>query len=202
MATTNTIAELAIKPQTRDYAVIEVHSTETDEKGQENKVIKYTAISGKDAIQKAKDEGRFKFEQTVTWNEATNDEGQKLVIKAEKDRARAFNAGVMSSLINPRVKRLLEEVDENDKSVLVFEPQQGAYDLTNLINEPAQRRSLSDMEKAVAAMMPLFPDKTEAEIYVMLQGLKAAGVALPGQTDSDDSDEAEAEGSEAETAAV
>lgn len=203
MATTNTLAEMALKPQTRDYAVIEVHKEVTNEDGSKSNDITFTAISGKETIQKAKDEGRFRFEQTVSWNEATNDEGQKKVIRNEKDRAKAFNSGVMSSLINPRVKRLLEEVEEIENpenpsgpkiKVLVFEPVQGSYDLDEIINEPAQRRSLSDMEKAVAAMKPLFPGKTEEEIYAMLTQLKSMGMALPGQDGPDSVEVEESEG--------
>jgi hypothetical protein len=178
MATTNTTVDMALKPQTLDYAVIEVHKEVKNEDGTTSKDISFVAITGVKEIAKAKEAGKLKFEQTVSWDDAGNDEGMKQVIKNEKDRAAVFNAGVKSSRINPRVKRVLEEQDENGN--LTFEPIQGAFDIRELINEPAQRRTLTDMEKGVAALQLIFPDKTQAELMNILGAIKASGATVPG----------------------
>jgi hypothetical protein len=179
MATTNTMVEMATKPQTIEYALIEVHKeTGKNTDGTPLVEVSYTAISGKEKINKAREEGRVKYEQTFEYKEAQNDEGMRLVIRNEKSRARAFTAGVKSSLINPGVKGLMEDTDEDGN--LTFEPKEGYYDLDEIINRVAKSTRLSDMEKAILALMPLFPGKSEAELHGILGIIKASGGTVPG----------------------
>lgn len=196
MATTPTTTEMAIKPQVLDYAVIETHKATKNEDGTETPYVEYTAITGKEAIAKAEEAGRVKFKQSVSWDDAVTDEGIAMVIKNEKDRVAVFNAGLKSSRINPRVKRLLEKVVKDEATgveELDFEPVAGYYDIRSLLNLPAERRTMTDTEKAVAALMPLFPNKTEKELLQLLEVFRASGAAIPGLSTESESEEESAE---------
>lgn len=194
MATTNVNTDMAIKPQVLDYAVIETHKTSKNEDGTEKVEVEYTAITGKEAIAKAEEAGKVKFKQSVTWDDAVTDAGIAQVIKNEKDRVAVFNAGLKSSRINPRVKRLLEKTvkdETTNEEELVFEPVAGYYDIRSLLNLPAERRTMTDTEKAVAALMPLFPNKTEKELLQLLEVFRASGATIPGYEASSEDEGAE-----------
>lgn len=204
MATNPTTTEMAIKPQVLDYAVIENHKTTKNEDGTEKTEVEYTAITGKELIAKAEAAGKLKFKQSITWDDAVTDAGIAMVLKNEKDRVAVFNAGLKSSRINPRVKRLLEKVVKDEatgEEELDFEPVAGYYDIRALLNQPAERRTMTDTERAVAALMPLFPNKTEKELLQLLEVFRASGASIPGYEASAEGDgEGEEQGEEQEVA--
>lgn len=154
MSTIATVTDMAVKPETITFALIGSRvKTGTDAEGNDVFKTEYKAASAEKTIAEAKEKGAVAFEQTFSFDKAGTVAGILSVIKDEEEAVAIFNAGLKVKL-NNKVKQLLEGVDEATGDP-TFEPQEGSYDLRDALNEAAQRRNLSPVDKAIKTLSNL-----------------------------------------------
>jgi hypothetical protein len=172
-----TDTKMALRPETLTYGVIgERVITGKDNAGNDLFKTDLNATINEKAIAKAKENGTLLFEQTVSFDLAGTIEGFTQVIKDTDECVDVFNAGVKSARITPRVRTLLTAVDEQGNPS--FQPVEGSYDIRELINEEATKKNLTPTEKALRALRPLFPHKSDAELMGLIGMFAASEPAM------------------------
>jgi hypothetical protein len=105
------------------------------------------------------------LEQTLRIPNAGTWDGARLLVADEEEAVNIFNRGAKQK-INQKTTAKLGEISD-DGTQLVFEPIEGAVDTTEWLNEPTQRRNLTDGEKSLrmlkAAVDLNFGHLSEAE---------------------------------------
>ncbi len=154
MSTNATVTDLSVKPETITFALIGTQiKTGVDTEGNPVYKTEYKAASAEKTIAEAKEKGLVSFEQTFSYDKAGTVAGILNIIKDEEEAVAIFNAGLKVKL-NNKVKQLMEETDEVTRDPM-FEPVEGTYDLREVLNEAAQRRNLSPVDKAVKTLSGL-----------------------------------------------
>jgi len=170
MATTTTITDVAVKPELITFGVFSVQVKDgTDEGGAPKFKTEYKVTSKDSEIDKARTAGTLVSEQSFSYDRAGNADGILEVIKDSEEAATVFNAGLKTRLIS-RVTALLLDTDEEGN--FSFQPVEGNYDLRELLNEAAQRRNLSPIDKAKKTLAGI-PGMTEDMLNAMIAQLRA-----------------------------
>lgn len=154
MSTNATVTDMAVKPETITFALIGSQvKTGVDTEGNPTYKTEYKAASADKTIDEARKAGTISFEQTFSFDKAGTVAGINQVIKDDEEATAIFNAGLKVKL-NNKVKQLLEATDETTGDP-TFEPVEGTFDLRDLLNEAAQRRNLSPVDKAIKTLSGL-----------------------------------------------
>lgn len=123
-----------------------------------------------DKVEDAVKEGyKEQSRQTFAFPSAGTEEGAKSIVPDEKERVLLFNRGLSVKLQN-RARATMTARDEEGN--YIFEPVEGAYDMTEIAASPTQRRGLSQEEKASRVLAGLTPDQLRS--LFERAGLKAA----------------------------
>ncbi len=170
MSTLNTVTDLAVKPEIINFAVIaEQENDGVDANGNPKFKTVIRAASREKEIESARKAGTILFEQSLSYDRAGTVSGILQIIKDEEEAVAIFNAGLKVKL-NNKVKTLLEEVDEDGNPT--FQPVEGSFDIRELLNEPAQRRNLSPLEKTRKTLLAI-PGVSPEMVDQMLANLRA-----------------------------
>jgi hypothetical protein len=170
MASTNTIIDLATKPEIITFGLYSVQTKDgTDESGEPKFKTEYKVTSKDSEIEKARTAGTLVHEQSFSYERAGSAEGIIEVIKDSEEAAAVFNAGLKTRLIS-RVTALMLDTDEEGN--FAFMPVEGNFDLRELLNEPAQRRNLSPIDKAKKTLSAI-PGMTDDMLNAMIAQLRA-----------------------------
>lgn len=154
MSTNATVTDMAVKPETITFALIGNQiKTGVDTEGNPVYKTEYKAASAEKTIAEAKEKGLVSFEQTFSFDKAGSVAGILSIIKDEEEAVAIFNAGLKVKL-NNKVKQLMEATDETTGDP-TFEPVEGTFDLRDTLNEAAQRRNLSPVDKAIKTLSGL-----------------------------------------------
>jgi len=168
--TTNTLSDLHVKPELITFGLYSVQVKDgTDESGVPKFKTEYKVTSKDTEIEKARTAGTLIHEQSFSYDRAGSAEGILEVIKDSEEAAAVFNAGLKTRLIS-RVTALLLDTDEEDN--FSFQPIEGNYDLRDLLNEAAQRRNLSPLDKAKKTLAGI-PGMTEEMLNSMIAQIRA-----------------------------
>lgn len=160
MASESTVVDMAVKPESVNWALTSEQVPDgVDAQGQPKFKTVLKAISREKDIEEAKKKGTVALEQTFSYDRAGNVSGISQVIKDEDEATNIFNAGLKIKL-NSRIKAMLEETDEEGNPA--FQPVEGTFDMRDELNEPAQRRNLSPMDKALKVLIGLGMTKEQA----------------------------------------
>jgi len=164
MGSANTTIDMAVKPETVTFGLVGSQVPDgVDANNQPKFKTELKAVSRDKDIAAAKEKGELLFEQTFSYNRAGSIEGISQIIKDEEEAVNIFNAGLKVKL-NSRVKAMIEEIDDDNNPA--FQPVEGTYDLTDVLNEPAQRRNLSPTEKAIRVLVGLGMTREQATALV------------------------------------
>lgn len=145
MATVGTTVDQSVKPETITYGVLgNKVKTGTDAEGNDTYKTELKTISREKDLEAARKDGTLLFEQTFSYDRAGTVDGIVKVIHDPDEAVQVFNSGLKIRL-NTRINALLTEVD--DAGDPKFQPEEGTYDMRDTLNEPAQRKFLSPMEK-------------------------------------------------------
>lgn len=170
MATTNTISDVDVKPELITFGLYSIQVKDgTDESGAPKYKTDYKVTSKDSEIEKARTAGTLITEQSFSYDRAGSAAGILEVIKDSEEAATVFNAGLKTRLIS-RVTSLLLDTDEEGN--FSFQPVDGNYDLRELLNEAAQRRNLSPIDKAKKTLAGI-PGMTEEMLNMMIAQLRA-----------------------------
>jgi hypothetical protein len=189
MATTATItateATPDLQPTTMDWTVV-VKTTTDKETGKQEQYFSSAQDMKEADIQKHKDNGTFVGTQTFGTAIPLTDAGyQQLLPDLEQRMTCAWN-GMKSSLLGPRIRRLLEasKLDENGNIVPLFQFVDGVYDTLDLIREDAKRKNLTPEEKIIKNLsaIPGFENLPRETLLNMYQTMRAS---LPAAMVSD-----------------
>lgn len=107
------------------------------------------------------------FEQTVSVPRAGTIDGLLEIVPDKDEALQIINRGI-SAKFNQKIKTTLCEQDE--KGNPVFQPVDGVWDAKALLQEPTQRKSLSDYDRAMKAIAGLDP----ATLAALMNSLAAA----------------------------
>ena len=170
MASTSTLSDLAVKPELITFGLYSVQTKDgTDESGEPKFKTDYKVTSKDSEIEKARTAGTLIHEQSFSYDRAGTADGILEVIKDSEEAAAVFNAGLKTRLIS-RVTALLLDTDEEGN--FSFAPIEGNYDLRELLNEAAQRRNLSPLDKAKKTLAGI-PGMTEEMLNSMIAQIRA-----------------------------
>jgi len=170
MATTATIVDVDVKPELITYGLYQVSTPDgTDADGQPKFKTELKATSKDTEIEKARAAGTLIHEQTFGYDKAATVAGIAQVIKDAEEASAIFNAGLKTRL-NSRVTALLTATDEEGNPTFV--PVDGTYDVRDLLNEAAQRRNLSPIEKAAKTLAGL-PNMSPELLATLLAQVRA-----------------------------
>ena len=170
MTTLETSAGVDVKAELITYGKYQVSVADgTDADGQPKFKTEIKVTAKESEIEKARAAGTLIFEQTFGYDKAVTAAGITQVIKDEEEAAVIFNAGNKTRL-NSRVTALLTATDEEGNPTFV--PVDGIYDARDLLNEAAQRRNLSPIEKAAKTLAGL-PNMSPELLATLLAQVRA-----------------------------
>ena len=159
---TASISALPISTELDTLVVVDMGVTDSD--GNPT----YKAVSEKEAEKLTTDkEATEVFRQSGKFYSATSDSGMVELIPEEDERVKMFNRGISVKQQNRFRTMLLERDDDGN---LVFEAQESAIDLREIVAQPTQSRGLSDTEKALRAIGKLtLSAEDRAKVIAALQ---------------------------------
>lgn len=156
----NTAASLPIKNENVDFAVV----VTLDGEGKiVPKSVRHTS-SEKDiaALESPEYKGKeqIAFKQTVIKPSVGTDEGFAELIPDAEERLNIINKG-LSAKFNQKIRTTL--IEQDDAGNLVFQPVEGTFDATSLVQEATLRTNLSPTDKAIK-MLANLPEDMRAAI--------------------------------------
>jgi hypothetical protein len=170
MSTLSTVVDLAIKPEIVTFGLIAIQVPDgTDTAGEPKFRTEFKAASREKEIATAKENNTLVFEQSFSYDKAGSYEGLAQVIKDPEELLSIFNAGLKVKF-NQKVVALMTEVDEEGNPA--FQPVEGSFDMRDSLNEPAQRRSLSPIDKAIRTLKAI-PGMSDDAINSIVASLRA-----------------------------
>ena len=158
MATTpiTTDVNLDIKPELITVAVYSDTVTGKDEKGNPTTepILRHTTSDKVIEKMEAANPEAFLFKQTIKAYKVGTISGFQELIPDADEQLNIINRGLAQ-----KFNQKLTAVDELDKDGNpVFQPVEGTFDSIEWLQEPTQRRNLSDTEKAMRALKGLPPE--------------------------------------------
>jgi len=157
MSTTATVTDVKtdVRPEVMNFALqVEQTPDGTDAAGQPKFKTEFVVLTNSKEIDKIKaDPDKAKtvvIEQTFGFNKAATPEGFAIAVPDPEERVIIFNAGLVQRA-RAKATQLLKALD--DAGNPEFEPVEGTYDLSEIINTPLQRRNLTPTEKLERAIM-------------------------------------------------
>lgn len=185
MSTTATTVDMSTKPELITFALIEekiADGFESDGTTPRYKSELRAASREKD-IADAKLKNQVLVEQSFSFDMPGTFEGILEVIPDKDEALQIFKAGYKTR-INSRTVALMTETDADGNPA--FQAVEGNYDIRALLQEPAQKRNLSPMDKAVKALSGIpgiSADMVAALIAQVREGMANQAVsALSGTT--------------------
>jgi hypothetical protein len=181
----DTVAAMPIKKENILFAVVfavdETGSPKRDAKGvvmpprhtsSENDI---KALEAADYLEKTPADKRelIAFKQVVVKPSAGTLEGYAQLITDPDEQLNIINKGIASKF-NQKIRTKL--IEQNEDGTLVFQPTDGSYDATELVQEVTQRVSLSPTDKALKALSSLSPENLAA-VMAQFQAIAAAQAA-------------------------
>ena len=182
---TDTVAAMPIKKENVNFAVVfQVDETGSPKRDAKNNVLppRHTssekdiaALEASDYIEKTPVEKRemIAFKQTVVKPTAGTLDGFKELISDPEEQLNIVNKG-LSSKFNQKIRTIL--IEQNEDGSLAFQPTDGAYDATALVQAVTERVTLSPTDRALKALSGLTPENLAA-VMAQFQAMAAAAAA-------------------------
>jgi hypothetical protein len=165
MSTSNTLVDMDIKPAVVTYGVYSVEQEIKEKDGTtKNETILKATMSEK-ALEKAKAEGTFLFEQSFSYDIPGTIAGMQQLAISDEEKINIFRQGLVAK-VGREITSALSEQDSDGNAV--FQPVEGNFDARPFAATESGRRGLTDTEKALKTMKNLSPDVL-AQVLAMLQ---------------------------------
>ena len=186
----DTVAAIPVKKENVNFAVVfQVDETGNPKRDAKNNVLppRHTssekdieALEAKDYLEKTPVDKRemIAFKQTVVKPTAGTLEGFASLIADPEEQLNIVNKG-LASKFNQKIRTKL--IEQNEDGTLVFQPTDGAYDATELVQEVTQRVSMTPTDKALKALSGLSPENLAA-VMAQFQAIAAAQAAASAQS--------------------
>lgn len=176
---TDTVATLPIKKENVNFAVVA-------KLGEDGKIVSVRHTSSEKDINKLKgksEDGKTEvpytgaeqiaFEQTVVKPYAGTLEGFAELVPDKEEQLNIINKG-LSAKFNQKIRTVLIEQDEAGN--FTFQPIDGAFDATSLVQEPTVRVTMSPTDKALKMLAGL-DETTRNAILAQFAAIAANQVA-------------------------
>jgi hypothetical protein len=179
MATNPTVTEATpdIQPVNMDWTVV-VKRTKNDD-GTVDEYLSASQDMKESEIQKHKEAGTWKGTQTFAAEQPLTDKGFAELLPEQEQRNACTWAGLRSSLLGPRIRRMLEQSRRNEETKEIeclYEFTAEAAPTRELIREDAKRRNLSPEEKIIKNLsaIPGFENLPREVLLNMYQSMRAS----------------------------